>query len=156
MSSHGVNPHECVCACNGAPLNPRGCTTRSALCHCIPKVQFSGWLDKDEMGQAETGDWTRCIRGFDASQKANHNTDTTWCYHTTVDRKAMQSKHIICQVFDPAWLYRYQGTLKCLQSSFYSFDQYDGWNAPPCTTHCKRPKNTVGSPEAERKGKVEF
>lgn len=42
-------------------------TTHPTSRHCIPKVQFSGWLDEDKTRQAETGEWTRCIRGFDAS-----------------------------------------------------------------------------------------
>ena len=36
----------------------RSWTTDSSR-HCILKVQFSGWVDKHKMGQAETGEWRR-------------------------------------------------------------------------------------------------
>lgn len=102
----------CVCVCDGALLTQSSYTTHSTSHHCIPKVQFSAWLDEDEMGHAETGDWTRCIRGFDASPR-----------HTRGNKRHTMPLPSVVKVLinaNDGWhsqnIYREEQSLKKLQS----------------------------------------
>lgn len=49
-------------------------TTESSSRHGVSQVRLPGWLDKDVLGQAEAGEWTRLLSD---THQTNHNTDTT-------------------------------------------------------------------------------